>query len=204
MSCQCSCHDCVCTVHNTEYWHSELGFFQTDCSQGFYFSELQVDVGCTGGVNNDSHFQLWCFVLLLFCYLPIWTVVEDVPQQRPGLSSYLGATHVQLPFHVTHKPSVDYISQICHTSNHSVDDWCVDMLGPQWFGPVRYMDCHCLTHQFYTGSPLVGSGLQHCSHSVSMHPLWRGGYMVRFQKYLLSCFMMGTLIDLFSTVYFCM
>lgn len=103
---------------------------------------MQVDVGCTGGVNNDSHFQLWCFVLLLFCYLSIWTVVEDVPQQRPGLSSYLGATHVQLPFYVTQKPYVDYISWICH----SVDDWRVDMLGPQWFGPVCYMDCPRLTH----------------------------------------------------------
>lgn len=150
---------------------------------------MQVDVGCTGGVNNDRHFQLWWFVLLLFCYLSIWTVVEDVPQQRPGLSSYLGATYVQLLFHVTHKPSVDYISQICHASHHSVDDWCdLEMLGPQWFGPVCYMDCHRLTHQFYTGSPLVGGGPQHCSHSISMHPLWRSGYMVRFKKKLLSCF----------------
>lgn len=163
---------------------------------------MQVDVGCTGGVNNDSHFQLWCFALLLFCYLSIWTVVEDVPQQRPGLSSYLGATHVQLPFHVTHKPSVDYISRICH---HSVDDWCdLDMLGPQWFDPVRYMDCHRLTHQFYTGSPLVGSGPQHRSHSIFMYPLWRGGYMVRFQKYLLSCFDRCSHRFVQHCIYFCM
>lgn len=26
MSCQCGCHNCVCTVHDIEYWHSEVFF----------------------------------------------------------------------------------------------------------------------------------------------------------------------------------
>lgn len=139
---------------------------------------MQVDVGCSGGNNHVNHFQLRCFVLLLFCHLPIWTMVEDVPQQRLGLPSYPGMLHVQLPFHVTYRTPVFELITVTP----------IAMVGPQWFGSVHYMDHHRLTYQFCTGSPLVGSGPQHRSHSFSVHPLWRGGYMVRVLKYLLFRF----------------
>lgn len=51
---------------------------------------LQVDVGCSGGFDPDNRFQRWGFDLLLCLHLSLRAVVEDVPQQRPGLPPYPG------------------------------------------------------------------------------------------------------------------
>lgn len=57
---------------------------------------LQADVGCSSGVTHDQPFQLRCFVLLLFRHLSLWAVVEDLPQQGPGLSPYPGRSRAPL------------------------------------------------------------------------------------------------------------
>lgn len=54
---------------------------------------LQVDAGSSGCINPDSHIQLQCFVLLLFCHRLLWIVVTDIPSQRPGLSQNTGRAH---------------------------------------------------------------------------------------------------------------
>lgn len=56
-------------------------------------SDLQVDAGGSGCINHDSGFQSKCFVLLLQCHVFLWTVVTDVPPQRPGVSPNTGTLH---------------------------------------------------------------------------------------------------------------
>lgn len=60
----------------------------------------------------------------------------------------------------------------CHMLTHS---------GPEWFGRVHHVDLHCLPDQLLIGSPPVGCGSQHSSHGISLHPVWRGDWMVRVE-----------------------
>lgn len=57
---------------------------------------LQVDAGGAGCIDPDGHVQLQCFVLLLLCHRLLWTLVADIPSQRPGLSQNTGRTHIDV------------------------------------------------------------------------------------------------------------
>lgn len=58
----------------------------------FCFSVFQDDPGVFGRFNPDSGFQLQRSVLLLLCHRLLWTLVTDIPSQRPDLSQSTGRT----------------------------------------------------------------------------------------------------------------
>ena len=51
---------------------------------------MQVDAGRSGCVDPDSDFQLQRIVLLLLCHRLLWTVVTDIPSQKPEVSHNTG------------------------------------------------------------------------------------------------------------------
>lgn len=72
-------------------------------------SVLQVDAGGSGCIDPDGLVQLQCFVLLLLRHRLLWTLVADVPSQRPGLSPNTGRTHKPR----VHFYSGSYLSPLC-------------------------------------------------------------------------------------------
>lgn len=82
----------------------------------FCFSVFQDDAGVFGRFNPDSGFRLQRSVLLLLCHRLLWTLVTDIPSQRPDLSQSTGRTQSVWKFlwflHIRHTLVFQIIRQM--------------------------------------------------------------------------------------------